>query len=321
MANKFLKVGVIGQTMIQLLFRELVVARTVWTDAVRADEFVGALGDTVTLRVPARRTARTRALRGTGGARTLTLDDSNEYAVPVKIDTDVYNGAPITDEELDLDIKDFAAQVLLPQVRAVAEKIEDIIVDEIQGADYSEDLDIDDSDPYKTFVAARKILNDRNVPKASRFMLVGSGIEALLLESDRFVKVDNLGSDATDAFREGTIGRVAGFTVLQSNAVDEEEAFAYHRTAFVAAGRTPSVPRGATAGQSVPLSRGEVQQVGASMGGLSARWIMDYDPTIATDRSFTSSWIGTATVEDPDDITDPDSATSFLRGVRIHIGS
>lgn len=314
--NSFLKPSVIGQTMIQLLFRELVVARTVWTDAVRPDEFVRALDDTVNLRVPARRAARTRTLRA---GTALQTDVSNEFAVPVRLTTDVYNGAPITDEELDLDITDFGAQVLVPQVRAVAEGIEDIIVAEITGASYDDVIDIDESDPYETFVDARKLLNDANVPKANRFVLVGSGVESALLKSDRFVKFDTAGPDAVNAFQEATIGRVAGFTVVQSNAVDEDEAYAYVRSAFVLAGRTPKVPMGASFGEQVPLSRAEGSQVGASLNGLSARWVMDYDSVNATDRSFTSSWVGTATVEDPEDVTDADSDTSFIRGLKLSL--
>lgn len=315
MANTYTKVGVIGRTMIQLLFRELVVARTVWTDAVKAEEFVNALDDTVTLRVPARRVAKTRTLRG---GTPLDIDDSNEFAIPVQLTTDVYNGAPITDEELDLDIQDFAAQVLVPQVRAVAEGIEDQIVAEILGATYAAPLTLNESDPWKTAVAARKALNDNDVPKGNRTLLVGSGVEAALLESDRFVKAESIGADSAEsALREAMIGRVAGFTVLQSNAVPEDEAYAYTRSAFVLAGRTPKVPQGASFGQDVPLSRAEGAQVGASMGGLSARWVMDYDSVNARDRSFTSTWVGTATVEDPDDPSDPDSETSLVRAVKI----
>ena len=315
--NTFLKPSVIAQTAIQLLFRELVVSRTMWTNAVRPNDFVRALNDTVNLRVPATRTARTRTLRA---GTALVMDVSNEFAVAVKLDTDVYNGAPITDEELTLDIVDFAEQVLVPQIRAVAEGIEDIGVAEITGATYPDGIvDIDESDPYSTFVGARKTLNDNNVPKGNRYMLVGSAVEELLLNDDRFVRVDARGAQATSAFEEASIGRVAGFTVLQSNAVPEDEAYAYHKSAFVLAGRTPKVPMGASFGQDVPLSRAEGAQMGASMGGLSCRWVMDYDSVNATDRSFTSSWVGTATVEDPDDVTDPESTTSLLRAVKLSL--
>ncbi len=206
MANTFLKVGVIARTAVQLLFRELVVVRTVWTDAINPDEFVRALDDTVTLRVPARNTARTRTLRG---GTPITLDEETEFAVPVKLDTDVYKGVAITDEELSLDITDFATQILLPQARAVAEGVEDRIVAEITSATYDTPIEIDESDPYKAAVAARKALNDNNVPKAQRTLLVGSGVEAAMLSSDRFVRADARGpSGAQSAFEDLPHGSV-----------------------------------------------------------------------------------------------------------------
>jgi hypothetical protein len=300
--------------MIQLLFRELVIAQTVWTNAVRSEEFTHALGDTVNLRVPARRSARTRVLRA---GTPLEIDESLELSVPVTLTRDVYNGAPITDEELTLDITDFAMQVLIPQVRAVAEGIEDLIAAEMSGATYPSTIEFNNTDPYATAVAARRILNDNNVPKAGRTLLVGSGIEQAFLLSDRVAKYDNIGPAADSAIREATIGKVAGFDVVQSNAIDDDEAYAYHRTAFVLAGRTPKVPMGASFGEDVPLSRAEGAQVGASQGGISARWIMDYDSVNARDRSFTSTWVGTATVEDNLEPDESGSEQTLLRAVKI----
>src|ERR1044071_83878 len=318
MANQFLKVGVITQTMISLLFRELKLWRTVWTDAVNPDEFVNALNDTVTLRVPARAVAHTRTLRSGGP---ITLDELNEYPVAVKLDTDVYSAKKVTDEEFTLDIVNFGKQVLLPQVRAVAEGVENKLAAEIAGASYADDLPIDRSDPYLAAVAARKYLNDRNVPSSQRTLLVGSGVEAAMLEASRFVKFTDSpgGPAAQDASTEGTIGRIAGFTVVESNAVDEDEAYAYHKTAFVAAGRTPKVPLGATMGETVSLGTAEQQQAGASMAGLSARWIADYDPINLLDRSIVNTWVGTAAVEDPTDPTDPNSGFTLERAVKLHL--
>ncbi|HEX9767010.1 MAG TPA: hypothetical protein VGA36_09620 [Nitriliruptorales bacterium] len=318
MDNTFLKPSVIARTAIGLLFRELVVARTIWTDAVDPGEFAGALNDTVNMRVPARRTARTRTLRG---GTPITNDESVEFAVPVKLGTDVYNGAPITDEELTLDISNFGLQILLPQIQSVAEGIEDIAASAITGATYDEVLDIDDADPYLTLVDARKKLNDSNVPKASRSLLVGSAVEALLLKSDRFVKVDNAGAAAVDAFTEAQIGRIAGFNVFQANAIPEDEAYAYHRTAYVLAARAPRVPQGVSSGETRTVDEAGAVQMGAaaSFGGVGCRWIMDYDYTTTTDRSLVNSWVGTAVVEDADDPTDPDSTTSLVRGVKLAV--
>lgn len=323
MANKFLKPTVIAATAIGLLYRELVVARTVWTNAVNAAEFAGAFGDTVTMRVPARRSARTRVLRA---GTAITNDASNEFGVDVKLTTDVYNGAPITDEEFTLDIADFGEQILMPQITAVAEGVEDQIVAEIEGADYLSSMTLNpdwtefvvggQTDWYRVANRARKLLNNKHVPKADRTLLVGSDVEEEILNSDRFTRNDNIGQSAEDALREATIGRIAGFNVIPSSAIEADEAYAYHRTAFVLAARAPRVPQGVAMGTQRSLSEGSQGGTG-TLAGIGVRWLMDYDYTNTTDRSLVNTWVGTATVEDPITPSDPDSLLQLDRAVKI----
>lgn len=327
MASTYLRATKIGSAMIALLFRELVVARTVWTDAVSAAEWEGAFGDTVTIRVPARRTARTRVLRA---GTAITNDDSNEFGVPVTLDTDVYNGANITDENLTLDIVDFGKQVLAPQVTAVAEGVEDAIAAQIAGATYETDhtIDADDTDLltssahdwYKVANRARRILNDSNVPKANRWLLVGSVVEEEMLNNDKFIRFDSIGASGEDALREASIGRIAGFTVVQSNAIPTTDAYAYHKSAFVLATKAPAVPRGAAFAQGISLGQAENMGAQSGLAGINARWLMDYDYSSTTDRSLVDTYIGTAQVGDPEDPTDPDSDLILERAVRISGG-
>lgn len=327
MASTYLKATVIGRAMIDLLLRELVVARTVWTDAVSSAEWEGAFGDTVTIRVPAKRTARTRVLRA---GTAITNDDSNEFGVPITLDTDVYNGASITDEQLTLDIVDFARQVLQPQIRAVAEGVEDAIAGQIVGATYETDhtIDADSSDFltssardwYKIANRARRILNESHVPMAGRTLLVGTAIEEEILNTERLIRNDSIGGPATSALQEASIGRIAGFTVLTSTAIPDTDAYAYHRTAFVLGTKAPAIPRGAAFAQGVSL--GQAEQMGAQSGisGVNARWLMDYDYSNTTDRSLVDVYLGTAQVGDPENIDDPDSDLILQRAVRVSGG-
>lgn len=320
MANTFLTPTVIARASVDLLVRELVLARTVWTDAVAGAEFRGAFGDTVTLRVPARRTARTRVLRA---GTPIQNDESVEFGVPITLDTDVYNGAAITDEELTLDIVDFSAQVLMPQIRAVAEGVEDQIATQIVGATYETDhtLDADNSifltdsarDWYKIANRARRVLTESYVPLAGRYLLVGTAIEEEILNTERLIRNDSIGGPATSALQEASIGRIAGFTVITSTGIPDTDAYAYHRTAFALAAVAPAVPRGAAFAQ---------QQSGAQAGagGINVRWLMDYDYTNTTDRSLVDTYTGTAVVTDPEDPTDPDSDMILSRAVRISGG-
>lgn len=323
MAGTYLKATKIANTAVGLLERELVVARTVWTDAINPGEFTGALNDTVTMRVPARRAARKRTLRA---GTPITNDSSVEFGVPVKLDTDVYNGAPITDEELTLDITDFGAQILNPQIRAVAEGVDMEITGEIENATYAPGMTINSSasdfvvsgqkDWYRIANRARRLLNGKYVPRSQRYLLVGAEAEEEILNDERFIRADSVGdANANSALRESVIGRIAGFEVVTGADIDENAAFAYHRTAFVLATRAPLVPRGASFAQN--------RDGGAAgfAGGLSMRWLMDYDYTNTTDRSLVNTWVGTATVNDPVTPTNPASTFALQRAVKITEGS
>src|SRR5690606_41970058 len=87
----------------------------------------------------------------------ITMDSRTETKVDVTLDEEVYNAIPITDEELTLDIVDFGPQVLQPQVRAVAEGLENKLAEEMTGASYATVLTLEeDQDPYEVFIDARK---------------------------------------------------------------------------------------------------------------------------------------------------------------------
>jgi hypothetical protein len=322
-ANQFLKPSVIASASVGLLLPELVVARTVWTDAINPGEFTGALNDTVSMRVPARRNYRKRTLRA---GTPIVNDASNEYSVPVKLDTDVYNGAPITDEELTLDITDFGRQVLQPQVRAVAEGVEDEVIGEIETATYAAGMTIDPTDAeyvvsgetdwFLVALAASAALDKKKVPNSDRFLLVGTNVKYEILASDRFAKYNEVGPDAADALRRASLGRIANFEVVHSTEIDEDSAYGYHRTAFVLTTRAPKVPQG--------VAFAQIQSASGDVGyyqGLSLRWLQDYDYTNTTNRSLVNTWVGTATVKDPVDITNPASAMRLDRAVKITSGS
>jgi len=280
-ANTYIKAAQIVQAAALLLQREIVLPRLVWTqpDA----NFKGALNDTVTLRVPAVLAARTRTLRA---AAALVADTLTETSVPIVLDTHVYSLLNITDEELTLDIADFAAQVLAPQMRAVAEGMENSIVDALEGANEADTISMDDDAPYDTLVDAGRILNDNNVPRNGRVLVMGSGIESVILKSDKFSKVNESGT--SDALRDATITRAAGFTLVGSNAVDPWTAYAMDQYAVAFANVAPALPEGATMKSRV------------STAGLALRYIRDYNPTNSTgpvDRSLVDAFVGAASVE------------------------
>jgi hypothetical protein len=238
------------------------------------------------------------------------MDDLTETKVDVTLDTAVYSAVPITDEELSLDIVDFGAQISAPQIRAVAEGVENAVAAEMTGATYATTLTLDETNPYKTIVDARVALNKANVPMSERVLVVGADMEGIFLKSDELHQADKAGTDS--ALRDATIGRLAGFNqVVVSNALPTNVGFAFHKTAFVLGMRAPAVPDGATYGAS------------RSAFGLAMRWIRDYDFRNVQDRSLFDTYIGTNVVADGPlyDLDGAGSGTatapSFVRAVKI----
>ena len=124
---------------------------------------------------------------------------------------------------------------------------------------------------------------------ADRFAVVGSAIEEAILSSDRFKPLES--NITTGAFAEATLGRIGGFTVVGSNALDEDEAYCFHRTAYILATRAPAVPAGAKQGSA------------QAYGGLACTWTQDYDPDYLRDRSVVRAFAGAqATVNSADEV-------------------
>ncbi|UQA94925.1 P22 phage major capsid protein family protein [Streptomyces halobius] len=275
MANAFLKSETIAATALGLLEREMVLSNLVWANA--GFDFTGAKADTVTVRIPATTTAREYEWRNDRSSD-IVLDELAEDSITVQLNKDIYSAVAVTDEELTLDIKDFGSQVLQPQVNAVAKAIDTGVASMIEGANYANTGTLYTNDPWAGIIDARAALNKANVPQEGRTLLMGADVETAFLKSNRISDVSKSGSDS--ALRSATVGRLAGFDLVVSNAIDPGKAYAFVPSAFVLATRAPAIPAGVTSGSS------------QSYNGLSMRWIRDYDAAKLRDRSILNVYAG-----------------------------
>lgn len=269
----------ISATAIRLLVRELVLPRTV--TPVPGEEFAGANGDTITVRVPQPRAARKQETKGA----TITYDDTNEVPVNVTL-SHLYNAALISDEDMSLALTDFARQITLPQLESIAEGAEDEVATVMNDLAADSSVAADGSDIEEVTLAAREQLGRDKVPAAGRFAAVSPEIATFFLSLDKFSRVDASG-DAS-ALRDARIGRLYGFDFVESPGLEAGSAVFYHRSGFCFANRVPVRPRGAT------------ESATANHQGIGLRQIFQYETSKLSDASVVSTFAGAAAVYEDD---------------------
>lgn len=288
----------ISNVAIELLVRRLALPRTV--TMVPGSDFKGGNGDTVTIRVPQPSAARTQASPGSS----LTADDVSEVGVDVTL-AHKYHLKNISDQELSYNLEDFARQITRPQVEAVALGIEDslaAVMNALGATDASINWDATSTqaDDLDTILRARKFLNDADAPMEDRYLAVSTDIAMRLLKHDIIARADASGSQ--DALRNAVLGRIFGFNVVESAALDAGEACAYHKSAFVLATFPPANPKGATSSSA------------AQAQGLALRQVFQYNPGIASDQSLVSAFVGAAAVYEDESGTDEARFVKIVAG-------
>lgn len=288
MAFVALKPEVYASTALGILERIVKIPSMV--DVRNGSEFKGAKDDTVNIKIAARGIARRKLLRATGSDRIIQTDDLAESKISIKLTDHVYFATDTTDENFSLDIADFAQQVLVPSVRAVAVELEDIVYEQIQDATYVDGLNVVEwgaaDDVWGVLVDGRQILNRAFVPDTGRFLLVGSAAEARILKDVDIKPGPNPTGLGAGTLASAALGTIAGWTIVPSSLVGDDEAYGFVKSAFVLANVAPPLPDGAAFARSIGSE------------GFELRWLKDYDSTILSDRSIVDSWVGTASVED-----------------------
>lgn len=265
------------------LSREVVLPKLVWTDITR-DNFVGTKDDTVTLRLPGVATATVRALRSTAD---VTFNELTETPVDVTLDHDVSVDLKSSLVEQTLDLIPFAQRFIVPATKAQALGVEDVIASALDDATPRDTVTWDGSDETvkSAIIEARKILNQGNVSKTGRTLLVGANAEATLLEYLTGIGASLNGSMVDNALGEATIGRLLGFDVVTSNAIDEDAFYAMVPYAIAFTGFGPTIPAGAVDG-----AYGSAEGIGFSI-------IQDYDPVKRSDRLSVQTYVGATSIE------------------------
>lgn len=246
--------------------------------------FVGAMDDTVTFKLPGVTQARDYEWR----TRTnpIVLDKIGRTSISIKLDTHTYSAVPITDEELRLDLTSFATEVLSPQLNALVDRLEGKVMAGLRAAPFKvTNLNAAAADdPFEKALEWEAALDASFAPADGRILLLGSNAWRWMAKSDALLKYDP--SQARDAFRRSTLGQIANFEIVKSPRLLPNEIFAIHPSALVLADVAPENPDGAT------------YSYRTQAGGYGVRVLKDYDPNFLRDRSIVSTFTGISSVND-----------------------
>lgn len=261
MANTFITPSIIANEALDNLYEQLTVSRLVWRDF--DSDFNGKVGDTINIRTPA-----TFSVNEFARPAGITVQDATETSQTLQLDTVPDVSWVVTSEELSLEVSDFSEQFIRPATQAIAEYLDNKVVDALAGAvsgltDYANAGTNDPTD----IVELGTQLNIAKVPMSERHVIAPPATTGAWLK-DPLLHQANTSGD-TQGLRDASIGRLFGFDTWMTThyGTAGQHATAFHKTAATLAIRVPSAPNGVAP-----------NQVGmASAGGIGLRVIQAYD--------------------------------------------
>ena len=282
MPNTILTPQIIAREALMVLRNNAVMANLVHRDF--SNEFVAGVGDTITVRKPAKFDAK--EFNGS-----IQVQDATESGVAVKMDKHLDVSFAVTSKEMSLSIADFSEQLLVPAMQAFADKIDKYILG--LESDITNRVHFDGTGAIQdAIVDARKYLTDAAAPLTDRRYVYGSKVESDLLKTDLFISAERVGDEGT-ALREASLGRRFGldFYVDQNiEPITEDEdtytpSIAFHKNAFALVTRPLELPLGAA------------QSAIVNYDGLGLRVVYGYNQNTKTDTISIDMLCGVKTLD------------------------
>lgn len=210
--------------------------------------------------------------------------------IQVKFGGHTYSATELTDEHLTMDEVQLATDVVVPQMVAVVEDIEEDIRQSFNSLRAKVTMTFNTGDdPYDFAVDAQAELNGFKVAPndGNRFWIVGSNVAKDILKSDRITRYDSAGASNEAALRRAEIADLAGLRIVQDLNVDPDFSLITHKTGLLVATKAPANP-----------PTGAVSSAKMSKNGTEVRHIIDYDSGFLVTRSVVSTLSGINPVYD-----------------------
>lgn len=252
-------------------------------------DFSGAKGDVVNVKRPPILRARDAGFRSRNG---LQMDDLIQSKIQVALTRHPYSRVGLSPEEATLDDVNYVRDVQAPQVVALVEDFDETIAAALRGSTPKHSVTFTPGtgsdllkDPRLVSQRAKRYMDEEKVPASGRYWLVGSAVSEAVAGHDKLKSVD--ASGLPEALREGVVGKLSGFTVVDWPSLGDDESYFVHETAVALATVAPKVPNGATGGAQIAAQ------------GLGVTQVWSFDDSTLTDTSTVHAFTGAAEVEDP----------------------
>ena len=224
MANSFLTPQIIANEALMVLQNNMVMANLVHRDY--SDEFV-KVGDTITVRKPAQFVAN----NFTGH---IISQDATEGSVAVKLDRHRDVTFAVTSKEMTLDIKSFSEQLIAPAMRAIAQAIDEDILNEVANIPNSVTATANPTN-LADIANLSKTLDIHKVPLDMRRLVLNPTHKYRYALTDNLSKVAYAGNG--DTLRNAELGRIYTLdTYMDQNCPDTLAAAAGSATAYKVSG-------------------------------------------------------------------------------------
>jgi hypothetical protein len=277
--NTILTPDIIAREALMVLRNNAVMAKLVHRDY--SEDFVGAVGDTITVRKPATFVAN----EYTGS---ISVQDATETAVPVVMDKHLDVSFAVTAKQMTMDIADFSKQLLVPAMQAFADKIDKLLI-ALEAEATDRHAHSDGAITPADIIAVRKFLTQNAAPLADRRFVVGATAEADLLCNELFVSAEKIGDNGT-ALREASLGRKFGMDCYVDQNIAKTgnytPSIAFHKNAMALVTRPLALPQGAAKAAIV------------NYDGFGLRVVYGYDMNTKTDTISIDMLCGVKLLDD-----------------------
>ena len=279
MANTILTPDIIAREALMVLRNNAVMANLVHRDY--SEDFVGAVGDTITVRKPATFVANEYS-------GSINVQDATETAVPVVMDKHLDVSFAVTAKQMTMDIADFSKQLLVPAMQAFADKVDKLLI-ALEAEATSRHPHASGVIAPADLIAARKFLTENAAPLADRRFVVGATAEADLLGNELFVSAEKIGDNGT-ALREASLGRKFGMDCYVDQNISKADGYtpsiAFHKNAMALVTRPLALPQGAAKAAIV------------NYDGFGLRVVYGYDMNTKTDTISIDMLCGVKLLDD-----------------------